>query len=255
MEMVIENFYSDSKVYLEKFKGLFERIHADEIRVLETITLSNHVLENSLCSLYRNNKYRIPLNTSVYFTLHTHLESNAKIGGSVILKLLSERCEIRETSRGPIDQYSFEAIINRARGKGVEDDVYLEEGIPGAFTGVTNKDILNNNIALHLGPLTMEPELAQDVRAELEEEDARDPPEAGQQSLVELFDQKIKREESADGPNRNEIAYPPSRARDVIMEVQKIKENRDRFKIDSRTGGVGPGVSVCMFTFHNTLDR
>lgn len=39
------------------------------------------------------------------------------------------------------------------------------------------------------------------------------------------------------------------------MEVQKIKENRDRFKIEGRTGGVGPGVSVTMFTFHNTFDN
>lgn len=41
------------------------------------------------------------------------------------------------------------------------------------------------------------------------------------------------------------------------MEVQKVKENRDRFKIDGRdgrTGGVGPGLSVTMFTFHNTFD-
>jgi len=38
------------------------------------------------------------------------------------------------------------------------------------------------------------------------------------------------------------------------MEVQKIKENRDRFKIDGRTGGIGPQVSVCMFTLHNTME-
>jgi len=39
------------------------------------------------------------------------------------------------------------------------------------------------------------------------------------------------------------------------MEVQKVREYRDRYKIDGRTGGVGPAVSVCMFTFHNTLDQ
>ena len=33
------------------------------------------------------------------------------------------------------------------------------------------------------------------------------------------------------------------------MEVQRIKENRDRFRIEGRSGGVGPGVSVTMFTF------
>lgn len=136
----------------------------------------------------------------------------------------------------------------------MEEDQDLQEGIPGAFTGVSNKDIMDNNALLKLGMMPMEPDLAADVRAELEDEDKVHPPLAGTNSLVEEFDRTIKREESADAPSRNDIPLPPSRARDVIMEVQKIKESRDRFKIESRTGGIGPAVSVCMFTFHNTLD-
>jgi len=181
------------------------------------------------------------------------LESNGKAGGTVIIYLLQTYCEIRETTRGPIDQYSFEAIINQAHGIN-GDEADLEEGIPGAFTGVSNKDIMDNTAVLKLGMTPMEGDLAQDVRAELEDEDIKHPPELGKPSLVEEFDQNIKREDSADAPTRNEIPLPPSRARDVVMEVQKIKENRDRFKIESRTGGIGPAVSVCMFTFHNTLD-
>lgn len=152
-----------------------------------------------------------------------------------------------------MNQYSFEAIINQGRRANAEEGD-LQEGVVGAFTGVLNRDITDNNAALRLGQMPMEAELAQDVRAELEDEDARQPPPIGKNTLVEEFDQNIKREDSADGPTRNEIPLPPSRARDVVMEVQKIKENRDRFRIDSRSNGVGPGVSVCMFTFHNTLD-
>jgi transcription initiation factor TFIID subunit 5 len=243
-------------MFFREFSPQFEKLHADELRVFETIKLRSQVFENSVAKLYRNTKYRLPLNTHVYFNLLTFLESNANSGGSVIIYLLQTYCEVRETERGPIDQYSFEAIINQARG--VEgDDADLQEGIPGAFTGVSNKDIMDNTAILKLGMLAMEPDLASDVRAELEDEDLRHPPENGKSSLVEEFDQNIKREDSADGPSRNEIPLPPSRARDVVMEVQKIKENRDRFRIDKadkRTGGIGPGVSVCMFTFHNTLD-
>ena len=181
------------------------------------------------------------------------MESNGKAGGTVIIYLLQTYCEIRETTRGPIDQYSFEAIINQAHGVN-GDEADLEEGIPGAFTGVSNKDIMDNTAVLKLGMMPMEGDLAQDVRAELEDEDIKHPPELGKPSLVEEFDQNIKREDSADAPTRNEIPLPPSRARDVAMEVQKIKENRDRFKIEGRTGGIGPAISVCMFTFHNTLD-
>jgi transcription initiation factor TFIID subunit 5 len=40
-----------------------------------------------------------------------------------------------------------------------------------------------------------------------------------------------------------------------MLEMQKLRENRDRFKIDGATGGVGVAISACMFTFHNTLGR
>lgn len=208
-----------------------------------------------MTKLYRGNKYRLPLNTHVYFNLITYLEGNGKKGGSVIVYLLQTYCEVRETAGGPSDPYAFEAIIQRAQGLTKELSSDEQEGIPGAFTGISNHDMINSRPEIKLGPMPMEVELAQDVRAELEDEDLRNPPAAGQLSLVEEFEQNIKREASEDAINRLEIPLPPSRARDVVMEVQKIKEYRDRFKIEGRTGGVGPGVSVCMFTFHNTLDR
>ena len=220
---------------------------------MKTITLPQHVFDNPTAKLYRENKYRIPLNNNSYFNLMTHLEAIDKQGGTTISYLLATYCELRQVQRGPIDQFSFEAIINQNHG-GEPDDSDLQEGIPGGFIGVTNKDIMDNTAILKLGMLPMEQELQDDVRAELADEDNRNPPEFGKSSLLDEFERKIKREESSDAPNRTEIPLPPSRARDVIMEVQKIKEYRDRFKIDSRTGGIGPAVSVCMFTFHNTLD-
>jgi transcription initiation factor TFIID subunit 5 len=234
---------------------MFERVHADELRVLETITLPEHLQDSSIAKLYGKNKYRLPINTHAYFNMVTYLEANGKQGGNLIIYLLQTYCEVRETTRGPTDQYSFEAIISRAKGLSKEISVEELEGIPGAFTGVSNQDMTNNDVQLKLGPMQMETELRDDVRIELEEQDLKQPPVLGQPSLVEEFDANIKREESADAISRLEIPYPPSRARDVVMEVQKVKENRDRFRIEGRTGGVGPGVSVCMFTFHNTLDR
>jgi transcription initiation factor TFIID subunit 5 len=246
-------FATDAKKFLDEYKWQFERIHSDELKVLETISLPQHVLENSITKLYRSNKYALPLNNHAYHNVITFLEQNGKIGGQTITRILSTYCVVKETTRGPVDQFSFEAIINRIHSSD-NPDGDLQEGIPGGFTGVSNQDLQHNNELLKLGPLTTEVDLASDVRAELEDEDTRNPPEANQLSLVEAFDEKIKREESADVVTRVEIPYPPSRARDVAMEVQKMKEYRDRFKIEGRTGGVGPAVSVCMFTFHNTLD-
>lgn len=253
LELVLGGFFSEAQRYLADFGPDHEEAHKDELKIFATITLPVHVKENQITKLYRDNKYRLPLNNHAYYTLVCFLEENGKRGGTVVIRLLQSYFEIIEAERDPINNFGFEAIIERARGKGSEAD--LEEGIPGAFTGVTNKDMLSNNAVLKLGFMAMEPELATDVRAELEEDDLKKPPANGQRSLVEEFDRQVKREESLDAPNRNELPFPSSRMRDVVMEVQKIKEHRDRFRIESRTGGIGPQLSVCMFTFHNSLDR
>lgn len=245
----------DAEAFLKRFSPQFEQIHSAHLRIFETVKSQQQINENEIAKLYRHERYRLPLNNSAYFNLITFLESNEKQGGAIILYLLQTFCEVKALDRGPLNQYSFEAIIKQAQGTTDGDSQDQLEGVPGAFTGVINKDIQHNNTVLKLGMMAMEADLAADVRIELEDLDAKDPPAPGQPSLVEAFDKNIKREDSADGPSRSEIPLPPSRARDVSMEVQKQRENRDRFKIEGRTGGVGPGVSVCMFTFHNTLDR
>jgi transcription initiation factor TFIID subunit 5 len=255
LDLIAHHYSAEGEAFLIKFSPQFEKFHGDHLRILETIKLQPQLQENEITRLYLNERYRIPLNVTVYYNLMTFLESNEKQGGSTIIYILQTFCEVKALDRGPLNQFSFEAIIQQAQGTTSTDNLDQLEGVPGAFTGVINKDIQNNNVALKLGMMAMESDLAADVRAELEELDVKNPPAAGQQSLVEAFDSNIKREDSADGPSRNEIPLPPSRARDVVMEVQKIRENRDRFKIEGRTGGVGPGVSVCMYTFHNTLDR
>jgi transcription initiation factor TFIID subunit 5 len=134
-----------------------------------------------------------------------------------------------------------------------------DEGIPGHRPGnaisSTDPNVGNTLAALKLGKLQMEVETESDVRAESVDLDLQNPPAAGQASYVQTHEMvNIKQEDEDDGPTRAEIPYPPQTARDVAMEVQKIRENRDRFKIETRTGGIGPGISVCMYTLHNTKD-
>jgi transcription initiation factor TFIID subunit 5 len=253
LELITNNYVSEASRFLKEFRQQFEKHHKDELRTLETITLPQQVLDNEMTKLYRTRKYRIPLNTQTYYHLITFLESNAAEGGSVTVYLLQTFCEVKTVDQGPIDQYSFEAIIKQAQASEIDDED-LQEGIPGAFTGVTNQDISQNNAVLRLGMMAMENELARDVQHELAFEDAAHPPELGKPSLVDEFRRVVKTEDTADAPMRAEVPLPPSRARDIAMEVQKVKESRDRFKIESRTGGVGPAVSVCMYTFHNTFD-
>jgi len=256
LDLLLNDATEDAEAFFREFSPEFGKIHADDLRAFQTIKLRSHVLENPTAKLYRDNKYALPLNMNIYYNLLTFLQTNNDSGGAVIIYLLQTYCDVRAVDRGPLDQFSFEAIINLAQGRG-SDDAKLEAGIPGHYTGVTNKEIMENIVKLKLGPAPMDPELVADVRAELEEEDQREERKEGRDTLVNEFDRYIKREDSSDGPTRAEVPLPPPRSNDLIMEVQKIKENRDRFKIDNASDmktGTAPGMSICMFTFHNSLN-
>jgi transcription initiation factor TFIID subunit 5 len=213
-------------------------------------------LETNIAKVYRENRYRLSLTSMAHSVLLQFLESREFDGGSVIISLLKAHLHIVVIDRataGP--ERSLAALLSR---RGEEWEYPAEdEGIPGHNPGSANTDPNAPNVLakLALGPLPMDNDMMDDVRAELEDEDKKNPPEPGEQSLMEVFDEKIKKEPLEDAPSRDAVPLPPPLARDIAMEVQKVREHRDRFKIDPRTGGVPPGVSLCMYTFHNTFDR
>lgn len=256
ISMVTSFYPQDARQFFDVNKNLFLPEHAEDVRALEPISLPEHVQDNSTAKLYRNNKYRLILSNPAFGNLMQFLESKQKEGGSVMSALLSSYCTILTRDRAVDDRFSFAAMLGQA-GMG-QTFPAEDEGIPGhhpgsAYTG-DNPAMAGTLPRLKLGKLPMEQNLETDVRGELVDEDTKNPPGPGRNTLLQEFDQMIKKEEDEDAPTRADIPYPPSTARDVAMEVQHVKENRDRFKIEGRTGGVGPAVSVCMFTFHNTYD-
>ncbi|KAF3057626.1 Transcription initiation factor TFIID subunit 5 [Daldinia childiae] len=255
LRLVSQASYTHAQELMEQIRSRFQKTHHDELKSLSTITLSVHVRENAFAKAYLENQYVIPISKSLTGHLFHFLERELEQCGAIVLDIIQQHCRVDSVDRGPIEPFSFEAIYRRARHQEL-DEVDIQEGIPGVSSrsGLSNRNILDNTAALKLGPLPIDPDLRGDVVAELEEEDRLRPPREGLPTLVEEFNamHPIKRE-SGDSPQRTDIPYPPSRARDVVMEMQKVRENRDRFRIEGRTGGVGPGVSVCMFTFHNHL--
>lgn len=254
IELVNNGYAEDAKLFLSQVGPYFQPAHADDLKTFATVTLPQHVTENATTQLYLKNKYRIPLNQHATGDLFNFLERDSDSGGSVIRQILVSYCTVDSTARGPITPFSFEAVYRRSRNLEIEE-VDTNEGVPGVKIGLSNKDILDPKAPLSLGPLPMEADLRDDVRGEIEDEERRNPPPAGRPSMLEEFDHRIKREESDDAPNRAELPLPPSRPRDIVLEMSKVRENRDRFKIEGRTGGAGAQISACMFTFHNTLGR
>ncbi|KAJ4148354.1 hypothetical protein LMH87_002829 [Akanthomyces muscarius] len=250
--LVESGYTEDAKIYLKDMGPQFQTAHADDLKTFATVTLPAHTAENPVIQLYKNNKYRIPLNQHATGDLFNFLERESEQGGAVIRHILVNHCQIDSTQRGPITPFSFEAVFRRAKNLDM-DDIDTKEGVPGIKLGLSNKDVLDPAAPLQLGPFPMEADLRDDIRAEIEDEEKRNPSAPGTATLLEEFDQKIKKEESDDVPSRADLPLPPSRPRDIMLEMQKLRENRDRFKIEGRTGGVGVAVSACMFTFHNTL--
>ncbi|KAJ5179119.1 hypothetical protein N7492_002329 [Penicillium capsulatum] len=240
INMVTSGYQQEAKQFFDSNKNMFLPEHTDDIRVFESISLPEHVQANPVANKYRNNKWRIILSNPAYTNLLQFLESKEKEGGSVMNAILSSYCVIKTVDRSADDRFSFAAMLGQI-GAG-ETFPTEDEGIPGhhpgsAYTG-DNPAMAGTLPRLRLGKLPMEQTLEEDVRAELGEEDIKAPPVAGRNTLVQEFDQMIKKEDDDEAPSRAEIPFPPSTARDVAMEVTKVKENRDRYRIEGRTGGV-----------------
>ncbi|KAL8873126.1 MAG: hypothetical protein Q9174_001356 [Haloplaca sp. 1 TL-2023] len=257
LDSVSEYFSQHAKSFFNSFRDIFENEHEGELRALHALSLPEHIATSEIANIYNGSRYRVRLSQTAFYNLIQFLESKEKEGGAVIVHIIQTRLNIVTVERIADDQSTLAKLLSRARQ--VEDFPAEDEGIPGHNPGSANTDRNAGSAVLtklKLGQTILDAEGRQDVMGDLEDEDKANPPAPGEPSLVEAFEQRIKREESEEVPGRTEMPpRPPSLARDVAMEIQKVKDNRDRFQISGRTGGVGPAVSVTMFTFHNTNDR
>ncbi|KAF2400056.1 transcription initiation factor TFIID, subunit TAF5 [Trichodelitschia bisporula] len=253
LSLARSHYPKDSETFFNKYNDRFTREHQSELGQLQTVTAPEHVEESSIAKVYMSNKYRVTLTPMAYNVLVQFLEQKEEDGGSVIIALLEQHLHIIKAERGgPGAERSLAAML--ARG-GEEYDMPAEdEGIPGHNPGSANVDpnAPNKLPKLLLAAPPLDPDAMEDIRAELIEADTRNPPRPGQSSLLEEFEQSIKQEPQDEAASRDAVPLPPMMARDIAMEVQNIREHRDRFRIDPKSSGVGPGVSVCLYTFHNT---
>lgn len=260
IELVYNMYTREARMFWTKFSDNFKPKYTTDLRQLENILLPEHQAENNLAKLYKENRYRIPITHAAFQYLMQYLESLPDALFKLEIGLIEKYLDIRKVQRTADNRFSFESVLRNYLDGDSQQTIADDEGIPGHRAGSaissTDPNVGNTLAALKLGKLPLEAELNDDVRAELSDLDLAAPPVPGAQSLVETHDAVIKVEPiDGDSPNRTDIPYPPTTARDVAMEVQKIRENRDRLRIESRTGGIGPALSCVMYTFHNTRDN
>ena len=253
IETVADCYPAEGRRFFNECRKPFDEEHSDDLRALQNIQEPEHVQHNDIAQLYRANKYRVTVSNMGFATLVEFLETKESEGGKSINFIISNHLHLRHVDRAELGgTRGLQRLMEERHG---DESVPAEdEGIPGHAPGSAtigpDRSVLGK---LQLAHMPMEPDLMDDVKAELSHEDSMNPPRPGRSSLIDQFEQRIKVEPNDDQPPST-IPFPPSTARDVAMEVQKVKENRDRFRMEGKTGGVGPGVSVTMFTFHNTFD-
>ena len=252
---LIEQFYiEDAKRFMARYRAKFETEHPDEVRQLAALALPEHLTTSDIAKTFLGDRYRLTFSEPAYFQLIKFMEDKNKEGGSVLLTLIHAHMKLFAVERASVLTKNLLNMLKQSREDGsfpAED-----EGIPGHNPGSANTETGPGQgvlTRLKLGPLPLEPELLDDVLAELKELDEKEPPTNGKNTLVEEYQQMIKCEETDEAPSRDDLPLPPSMERDVLLEVHRTKENRDRYRLGTLPDG-GTNASTCMFTFHNAYD-
>ncbi|KAG4302590.1 hypothetical protein PCANB_001211 [Pneumocystis canis] len=234
LDLISKNQTVSAKEFFNTYSSEHEILHGHDIRHISSITLPEHIEENELVKLYRQNKYRITMWRTAFDLMLHFLFENESNGGAVIMRLLNQHVETKIVTGRP-DQFINNTITN-------------DEGISGY--DVYHLDNFNKQ-PVKLGEMPLDTDLKDDIEMELSNIDNKNEQknyEKGEKSLLEEF--KNKKEPSEDSPMKNSIPLPTFKSVDVEKEIEVIKDLRKRLIL----GPQASLPSVCMYTFHNTHD-
>jgi transcription initiation factor TFIID subunit 5 len=174
-----------AKEFFEKHSEEHELQHRDALLELSSMSMPEHLESNKRARLYRSKKYRLTLSrTSLSLMIHFLMEKQ-DAGGQVVLRLINRWLDIKVVPGMPTDELG-----------GVDGEALMDH------EGVDSRE------SLSLGPLPMDPDMMDDVQAELREEDLRNGVEPnGDNSLTQAWS-KVKREPAEDSPSRDLIPLP-----------------------------------------------
>ena len=89
LNLVSEFFTADARSYFERFQGIFENEHAEDLRKLQPVSLPEQAQDAEIAKLYYGSKYRLTLSTVGFFNMILFLEGRHKEGGALLIGILS----------------------------------------------------------------------------------------------------------------------------------------------------------------------
>jgi transcription initiation factor TFIID subunit 5 len=161
-------------------------LHRDALLELSQVSSYDHLDTNKRAKLYRSKKYGFTLSrTSLSMLIHYMMEQQ-DAGGQIVLRLMNRWLDIKIVAEPTTDEVG-----------GVDGEALMDH------EGIDTRERLS------LGPMPMDPEMMDDVQADLRDDDIRNGlPVNGDGSLTAAWS-KVKREPMEDSPSRDSIPLPP----------------------------------------------
>ncbi|KAG0677385.1 Transcription initiation factor TFIID subunit 5, partial [Pichia californica] len=261
--------------FLLKFRSDHSLSHTQDIKILLTITLPDHLTENKYAKLFLANKYKMNIsNTSLNLVLG-FLNENQAIGGGILVRFLNNnfemhtQLEVTTSSNDALENLEGIPEIYQLIKLGPDDDNENFKSNKSTF-------IQENEKPLKLGPYPNDEEFTKELEAELKHKDeaAKKSDETStaqskqKQSLMDEYNENFKTDpKNEDSPARDTLPLPQKSVYDLKRAIQEIQDSRSRIRLSSssyshlnnttnntRTTFISqPSLpSVCMYTFHNT---
>ncbi|KAI9250494.1 WD40-repeat-containing domain protein [Phascolomyces articulosus] len=241
LDLVSKNLSEQAKYFMETYKKDHVELHSLDIDRLETVTSPEHIRENELAQMYRNNKYNLRMSSVPFELFLNYLQDNKYM---LLLRIVNQYLNIQVVhgklkSAGGLENDDMAGVIGIAGHEAQQIESFNQQRV-------------------QLGEQHMDPAFKDEVERTLKERDAArkenaavDPTASSAEPVVSLLDtfKKVKQEATVDGPAFGDIPLPQYRGTDIEAELESLKDLRKRVSL-----GNASLPSICCYTFHNTHD-
>ncbi|KAG0175245.1 Transcription initiation factor TFIID subunit 5 [Apophysomyces sp. BC1034] len=237
LDLVSKTLPEQAKHFMDTYKADHVELHTPDLNRLETVIDPQHVRENELAQIYRNNKYNLRMSSVPFELFLNYLQDNKFM---LLLRIVNQYLNI---------QVSHGKLLKSAGGLEMDDVI--------GITGHQSQQLeAFNRQEIQLGQPQMDPSFREEVEQALKDQENAKKEETTENApngdasnyLLEAY-KKIKQESTADGPPFGDIPLPPYRGTDIQAEIDTLKDLGKRISVGSTSL-----PSICCYTFHNTHD-
>lgn len=279
LSLIQRNETDEAHNFLLKFKSDHSLSHNQEIKILLTITLPDHLKENKYSKLFLENKFKLNISNTSLNLILGFLNENQAIGGGILTRFLNNNFEIHTqlevTTSSNDNLENLEGIpeIYQLIKLGPENDNENFKSNKSTF-------LQENEKPLKLGPYPNDEEFTKELEAKLKHKDelanksldsnsnSINLKNQSKNTLMEEYNENFKLDpKNEDSPAKDTLPLPQKSAYDLKRAIQEIQDSRSRIRLSSASYShlnnnsnnkkatyiSQPSLpSVCMYTFHNT---